>query len=352
MRKRMMAFLMALLMVVTILPANFTIVEANDTNGAIYLKVTGASDWTKADNIKVTVTDSTGKEVDQKFVNTKVVEAQTDSGNTNPDNTNPDNTDSGNNNPGNTDTGKDDAAGKDTENTGSESGSDNSNEPAGQADEQQDAKLVALNSIKIDVTDLVKDSNYSVDISSDGYLFWKKECTAVEASYSPVYTEVAMVKDTYKKFAFSTNFNDWKPGTTQTLAVNGAGNNIVKYASSDQEIAAVDETTGVVTIKKAGKVSFTATLSDGDSYKTIEQSDVAIAKLDQTLSFTDAKAEVYVGDEISTIAKSSANDAKGKITYSVVTGEDYITQDADFANNGKWTAKSYNNSADGVEVTI
>lgn len=347
MRKRMMAFLMALLMVVTILPANFTIVEANDTNGAIYLKVTGASDWTKEDNIKVTVTDSTGKEVDQKLVKTKVVEAQTDSGNTNPDNT-----DSGNNNPGNTDTGKDDAAGKDTENTGSESGSDNSNEPVGQADEQQDAKPVALNSIKIDVTDLVKDSNYSVDISSDGYLFWKKECTAVEASYSPVYTEVAMVKDTYKEFAFSTNFNDWKPGTTQTLAVKGADNNSVKYASSDQETAAVDETTGVVTIKKAGKVSFTATLSDGDSYKTIEQSDVAIAKLDQTLSFTDAKAEVYVGDEISTIAKSSANDAKGKITYSVVTGEDYITQDADFANNGKWTAKSYNNSAYGVKVTI
>ena len=55
MRKRMMAFLMALLMVVTILPANFTIVEANDTNGAIYLKVTGASNWTQADNIKVTV---------------------------------------------------------------------------------------------------------------------------------------------------------------------------------------------------------------------------------------------------------------------------------------------------------
>ena len=75
MRKRMMAFLMALLMVVTILPANFTIVEANDTNGAIYLKVTGASDWAKAGDIKVTVTDSTGKEVDQKFVKTKVVEA-------------------------------------------------------------------------------------------------------------------------------------------------------------------------------------------------------------------------------------------------------------------------------------
>ena len=357
MRKRMMAFLMALLMVVTILPANFTIVEANDTNGAIYLKVTGASEWTKKDDIKVTVTDSTGKEVDQKFVKTEVVEAQTDSGNTNPDNKNPDNTDSGNtdlgnNNPGNTDTGKDDAAGKDTENIGSESGSDNSNEPVGQADEQQDAKPVALNSIKIDVTDLVKDSNYSVDISSDGYLFWKKECTAVEASYSPVYTEVAMVKDTYKEFAFSTNFNDWKPGTTQTLAVNGAGNNIVKYASSDQETAAVDETTGEVTIKKAGKVSFTATLSVGDSYKTITQSDVTIAKLDQTLSFTDENAEVYVGDEISTIAKSSANDAKGKITYSVVKGEDYITQDADFANNGKWTAKSYNNSADGVKVTI
>lgn len=357
MRKRMMAFLMALLMVVTILPANFTIVEANDTNGAIYLKVTGASDWTKKDDIKVTVTDSTGKEVDQRFVKTEVVEAQTDSGNTNPDNTNPDNTDSGNTdsgntNPGNTDTGKDDAAGKDTENTGSGSGSDNSSEPAGQADEQQDAKPVAINSIKIDVTDLVKDSNYSVDISSDGYLFWKKECTAVEASDSPAYTEVAMVKDTYKEFAFSTNFNDWKLDTTQKLAVNGVGNNIVKYASSDQETAAVDETTGVVNIKKAGKVSFTATLSDGDSYKTITQSDVAIAKLDQTLSFTDAKTEVYVGDEVAAAASSSASDAKGKITYSVVTGEDYIMQDADFTNNGKWTAKSYNNSADGVEVTI
>ena len=342
MRKRMMAFLMALLMVVTILPANFTIVEANDTNGAIYLKVTGASDWTKADDIRVTVTDSTGKEVDQKFVKTEVVEAQTDSGNTNPDNTNP----------GNTDTGKNDAAGKDTENTGSESGSDNSNEPAGQADEQQDAKPVALNSIKIDVTGLTKDSNYSVDISSDGYLFWKKECTAVEASDSAAYTEVEMVQDTYTEFAFTTVFKGWKLDTTPTLAVKGAENNSVKYASSDQEIAAVDETTGVVNIKKAGKVSFTATLSDGDSYKTITQSDVSIAKLEQTLSFTDTKAEVYVGDEVATAASSSASDAKGKITYSVVTGEDYITKDDDFTNNGKWTAKSYNNSADGVKVTI
>lgn len=347
MRKRMMAFLMALLMVVTILLANFTIVEANDTNGAIYLKVTGASDWTNTDDIKVTVTDSTGKEVEQKFVRTEVVKAQTDSGNTNPDNT-----DSGNNNPGNTDTGKDDAAGKDTENTGSESGSDNSNEPAGQADEQQDAKPVALNSIKIDVTGLVKDSKYSVDISSDGYLFWKKECTAVEASNSAAYTKVAMVKDTYTEFAFTTVFKGWKLDTTPKLAVKGADNNSVKYASSDQEIADVDETTDVVTIKKAGKVSFTATLSVGDSYKTITQSDVAIAKLDQTLSFTDAKTEVYVGDEVAAAASSSASDAEGKITYSVVTGEDYITQDADFTNNGKWTAKSYNNSADGVEVTI
>lgn len=352
MRKRMMAFLMALLMVVTILPANFTIVEANDTNGAIYLKVTGASNWTKADDIKVTVTDSTGKEVDQKFVKTKVVEAQTDSGNTNPDNTNPDNTDSGNTNPGNTDTGKDDAAGKDTENTGSESGSDNSNEPAVQADEQQDAKPVALNSIKIDVTGLAKDSNYSVNISSDRYLFWKKECTAVEASDSAAYTEVVMVKDTYTEFAFTTDFKGWKLDTTPILAVKNADNNSVKYASSDQEIAAVNETTGVVNIKKAGKVSFTATLSDGDSYKTITQSDVSIAKLEQTLSFTDTKAEVYVGDEVATAASSSASDAKCKITYSVVTGEDYITQDADFTNNGKWTAKSYNNSADGVKVTI
>lgn len=348
MRKRMMAFLMALLMVVTILPANFTIVEANDTNGAIYLKVTGASDWTNTDDIKVTVTDSTGKEVEQKFVRTEVVKAQTDSGNTNPDNT-----DSGNNNPGNTDTGKDDAAGKDTENTGSESGSDNSNEPAGQADEQQDAKLVAFNSIKIDVIGLVKDSKYSVDISSDGYLFWKKECTAVKASDSPAYTEVAMVQDTYTEFAFTTVFKDWKLDTKPTLAVKGADNNsVIKYASSDQGTAAVDETTGEVTIKKAGKVSFTATLSVGDSYKTITQSDVAIAKLDQTLSFTDAKTEVYVGDEVAAAASSSASDAEGKITYSVVTGEDYITQDADFTNNGKWTAKSYNNSADGVEVTI
>lgn len=282
MRKRMMAFLMALLMVVTILPANFTIVEANDTNGAIYLKVTGASDWNKAGDIKVTVTDSTGKEVEQKFVKTKVVEAQTDSGN----------------------------------------------------------------------TGLAKDNKYFVDISSDGYLFWKKECTAVEASGSAAYTEVAMVPDTYKEFAFSTDFNGWKLDTTQKLAVNGAGNNSVKYASSDQKIAYVDGNTGVVTIRKAGKVSFTATLSVGDSYKTITQSDVVIAKLEQTLSFTDTKAEVYVGDEVAAAASSSASDTNGKITYSVVNGEEYITKDTDFANNGKWTAKSYNNSADGVKVTI
>lgn len=202
------------------------------------------------------------------------------------------------------------------------------------------------------MTGLVKDSKYSVDISSDGYLFWKKECTAVEASNSAAYTKVAMVKDTYTEFDFTTVFKGWKLDTKPKLAVKGADNNSVKYASSDQETAAVNETTGVVNIKKAGKVSFTATLSVGDSYKTITQSDVAIAKLDQTLSFTDTKAEVYVGDEVAAAASSSASDTQGKITYSVVNGEEYITKDTDFANNGKWTAKSYNNSADGVEVTI
>ena len=174
----------------------------------------------------------------------------------------------------------------------------------------------------------------------------------MKASDSPVYTKIAMVQDTYTEFAFSTNFNDWKLDTTQKLAVNGAGNNSVKYASSDQKIAYVDGNTGVVTIRKAGKVSFTATLSVGDSYKTITQSDVVIAKLEQTLSFTDTKAEVYVGDEVAAAASSSASDTQGKITYSVVNGEEYITKDTDFANNGKWTAKSYNNSADGVKVTI
>lgn len=82
-----------------------------------------------------------------------------------------------------------------------------------------------------------------------------------------------------------------------TLAVKGADNNSVKYASSDQKTAAVDETTGEVTIKKAGKVSFTATLSVGDSYKTITQSDVAIAKLDQTLSFTSQNVTLVPTDD-------------------------------------------------------
>lgn len=351
MRKRIMAFFMALLMIFTILPGNFTIVEANDTNGALYLKVTGTEDWEKAEDIKVTVKDSSGKEIDSEAIKTELVAAPTD----------PENPDSGNIDSGNTDSGDNGSDnGSDTDNSDSQggqdqsgNGSDESDLPSTQADDQQ----VSHNSITIAVTGLTENSEYTVDIASVGNLSWKKVVKAVAVSDAPSYEEVAMVKDEYTDFAFVTDFSKWKINSNPTLSVKGgsisdADTKSIKYASLNTDVATVNETTGAVKIAKAGTVAFTATLVDGDNYKTITSGNVVISKLDQKLTFTAVPKQVYVGEEITVTAASDATDATGTITYSVESGKDYIETADDFVNTGKWKAKSYNDSDKGVDVTI
>lgn len=361
MRKRIMAFFMALLMIFTILPGNFIIVEANDTNGALYLKVTGTEDWEKAEDIKVTVKDSSGKEIDSEAIKTELVAAPTDHENPDSGNIDSGNTDSGNTDSGNTDSGDNGPDnGADTDNSDSQggqdqsgNGSDESDLPSTQANNQQ----VSHNSITIAVMGLKENSEYTVDITSDGKLSWKKALRAVALSDAPSYKEVAMVKDEYTDFAFSTDFSNWKKNSNPTLSVEGVSisdtdTKSIKYASLNTDVATVDEITGAVTITKAGTAAFTATLVDGDNYKTIESGDVVISKLDQTLTFTDVPTQAYVGEEITAAAVSNATDATETITYSVESGEAYIETADDFANTGKWKAKSYGDSDDGVNVTI
>lgn len=57
-----------------------------------------------------------------------------------------------------------------------------------------------------------------------------------------------------------------------TVAASVKGDGIVTYASGDPAVAAVDESTGEVTIKGAGTTTITATLSEGDNYAGAEQS--------------------------------------------------------------------------------
>lgn len=293
MKKRITAFFMALLMVLTILPVNFTIVEANDANRAIYLKVIGEQDWESTDDVSIIVKNSLGEVIDNDAINKEIDEAAT------------------------------------------------------VADDLSNS----FNGINVAITGL-KDGTYTIDIASDGYLSWKKDLSTVEESNSPVYEEITMAQDVYTDYDFSNDFSNWKVKDTKTLTVVNSQNKLVQYASSDSDIASVDETTGVVTINKAGTVSFSATLTDGDNYKTITQSDVVIEKLDQHLSFVNTISSVYVGDEVTVTAKPDADDASGTITYSVVSGADYISLDGDFTNNGKWTAVSYNDVTEGVDVEI
>ena len=72
----------------------------------------------------------------------------------------------------------------------------------------------------------------------------------------------------------------------------------VVFTSSDQEVAAVDPETGVVTVGKAGSVTIEATFEGSEMYKAGYASYKLIVKyLDPELWFSDTEVDVMVGVE-------------------------------------------------------
>lgn len=126
----------------------------------------------------------------------------------------------------------------------------------------------------------------------------------------------------------------WKDIFENTVT-GGNGNGAITYTSSNTEVAEVDANTGILTLKKPGTVTITATKSGGNSYEDVTaQYTLTINKAKQApLVFADKSPNViFVGDVYSNIATGGSTG--GTITYSSLS-----TATATIDSNGNVTAK-------------
>lgn len=141
---------------------------------------------------------------------------------------------------------------------------------------------------------------------------------------------ISGVSNTYSKV--------YKKGATFTLSATATAG-AVTYASSKESVAAVDATSGKVTLKGAGTATITVTAAGTGKYAAATKTvTVTVAKAAQTI--TAAKSSVsYKASALSKKAATFSIGAKtsgdGKLTYKVSTGTKYIS----VTSAGKVTVK-------------
>ena len=132
----------------------------------------------------------------------------------------------------------------------------------------------------------------------------------------------------------------WKDIYENTVS-GGSGNGVVTYTSSNTEIAEVDSATGILTLKKPGEVTITATKSGAGLYADISnQYTLDIQKAQQTpLVFAEKNPDViYVGDTYQNIATGGS--VEGSVEYqSISTDVATITQDGTISGLAQGTAR-------------
>ena len=115
------------------------------------------------------------------------------------------------------------------------------------------------------------------------------------------------------------------PGSTFTapeLTITPAGLEGVKFSSSDASLAAVNETTGVVTIgNTVGSVTITATFEETEDYKSATASyTITIAKAPVTLTFAEKSFSVDP-ESAFTAPQLTANPSDAVVVYSTSDSE-------------------------------
>jgi len=136
-------------------------------------------------------------------------------------------------------------------------------------------------------------------------------------------------------------------GYSNTVS-GGSGTGAVTYSSNKPEIAEVDPNTGVLTLKKPGTVTITATKDGGTLYddQTASYTLVVIKSEQAGLAFGESNPNaIYVGDEYTNAATGGSTG--GTIVYK--SSDDTVaTVDA----NGKVTALRVPTGKDSVSVEI
>lgn len=130
----------------------------------------------------------------------------------------------------------------------------------------------------------------------------------------------------------------WKDIFENTVT-GGLGNGAVTYASSNPSVAEVDVNTGILTLKKPGTVTITATKSGGNSYEDVTaQYTLTINKAKQApLVFADKYPNViYVGDTYQNVATGGS--VAGTVSYTTIGSIVSVAEDGTITANRAGTA--------------
>ncbi len=152
---------------------------------------------------------------------------------------------------------------------------------------------------------------------------------------------------------------------TATVTPDGATNKVVKWSSSDTEIATVDETSGLVTGVAQGSATITATAQDGSGVTgsfplTVTEKQIPIVSV--TIESTGSGTIEVGGTETLTAKISPDNTTADKtVEWSITEGKDFVTISnsngsctvtGKAAGTAKITAKVGEKTSDAYTVTV
>ncbi len=181
------------------------------------------------------------------------------------------------------------------------------------------------------------------EVDENGALTFKKEGTVtVRATKSgdDVYNEavaeyrVTGIRYPQKNFKFDNTTENltvgFNEGSFQNIASGGKGSGAITYAIVEgEDIADIDETSGVLTFKKAGQVKVRATKAeDKDYFETSAEYVLTIEKSEQSPLIIDAPATITFSETAQNVFTVSGGNGNGEVSYSIVGGTEYATIDS------------------------
>ncbi|MFQ9516005.1 MAG: hypothetical protein ACLRZ9_09280 [Eubacterium sp.] len=200
---------------------------------------------------------------------------------------------------------------------------------------------------------IVVDKNGNVTTKSAGTATVRAEISADENYKSETVDCNIVIEKGESSVTFEKNSDKitYEKDGTYLLTATSTGAKSIKYSiseKSDSTIASVDETTGELTIHKAGNVIIVATAYDpkGNYESKSAEFTLHIEKGEQTIVFEKNNVEILYGEKLTTTYKENPalkdGDGTGKIEYKVYGedgNEDKTNSIATIDNDGAVTIK-------------
>lgn len=130
---------------------------------------------------------------------------------------------------------------------------------------------------------------------SYAYIYGVSEGTATITIKSKLTGITHKMKVTVKGTGLAADNKVFYAGKSYTFSIRGGDMNGVAYSSSDESVATIGETTGIMEAKKAGKTTISCLADDGNTYKykvTVKKKGLSYTKL-TSYYFTGMKEGCY-----------------------------------------------------------